>query len=131
MGTAGTAPPVRRVPDGLKKKYQPVADAVATFGLRAVEWFHPYAARHPDSRRGYECACGLFFLRGRIESRRAFAFAQSVADGIGAAMTGEIPEKYFIAMSESEEDGRAIYNLHQSRVAFARRKAETSLGEGG
>jgi len=46
-------------------------------------------------------------------------------------MTGEIPEKYFIAMSESEEDGRAIYNLHQSRVAFARRKAETSLGEGG
>lgn len=42
-----------------------------------------------------------------------------------AAMSGEVPRAYFLAMSDTEEEGEALYNLHASRVAWERSQAGT------
>jgi hypothetical protein len=43
-----------------------------------------------------------------------------------SATTGEIPAAYFEAFAESSEEGQALWNLHQSRAAWARQQAERS-----
>ena len=35
-------------------------------------------------------------------------------------MSGEVPKGYFLALADSEADGEALYNIHQSRAAWAR-----------
>lgn len=39
-------------------------------------------------------------------------------------MSGEVPERYFQAFAPSDKEGTALYNLHQSRVQWARNQAQ-------
>lgn len=46
-------------------------------------------------------------------------------------MSGEIPKGYFLALADSDVDGEALYNIHQSRVAFNRKRDAMPQTDGG
>lgn len=91
---------------------------MATFGLSVLDW-------PGQPRRSYELFCGLLVHARRIELRRGYVLLRAVKD----ALSDEIPADYFQALSADEEEAAALYNLHQSRVAWERRQAQQMTPE--
>ncbi len=96
-----------------KKKFQPWADLAAVYGIGILNF--PGAPRCD-----YECLWGLWLCLTREETRRAYDALRGVMDGIGVAMGGApIPPEYFLAITETAEEGQAIHAIHADRVRCA------------
>jgi len=84
----------------IKKKYQPLSDIAGTYGSGVL------------GRISHECRFGLWLNLDRTEQRRA----RPIIIAIQAAISGDVPKSLFESLSETDEEGKAMHNLHEARM---------------
>jgi hypothetical protein len=89
----------------VKKKVQPAADAVATYGLAIL-----------GRRISYEVQVGLILNAPRVERRRAFRFLEAGMSLLG----GELGKEWFDAIAQDDAEADAMHNSYKSRKAAYR-----------
>ena len=120
MGDPGRAGRVQPVPGTAKKKYQPWADFIASYGVDACLRL----ARLPGSR--YEQFLGLWLNAERVDTRRRLQWLLALRDHVSP----EVPLEYFRAACDTPEEAVARHRLHQAQVAFAQsRGTDGGLGQ--
>jgi len=100
----------RRILCGAKKKYQPWADLAGSYGLDIFQ-----IAGSPC--KNYELLLGLYANAERVDIRHSHATLRAIQDSFAE----KTPQEYFLAMSQTSEEGEAAYNLHEARVAIRTR----------
>jgi hypothetical protein len=93
---------------GSKKKYQPLADFAACYGVAAL------------GKLDYPAFCGLAFNVDRIETR----MSNRVRLGILAAFSSRLDRTWFDALADAPDEADAMHNRHLAAVAVQMNAAE-------
>lgn len=99
---------VLRVPRHVKKKWQPVADAVGAYGTGVLDLYDI-----PRNER-YECFVALAWGAQRQRTR----FSISVTQGIVLATTQNWPAEVFKALATTDEEGEFLHRRHAALAAM-------------
>ena len=86
-----------------KKKYQPIADLAGAYGATVI-----------GKRIDYEGQFALWLNIHRIEIRRG----RSILVGINSALSDQPSKELIEAVTEDEDQAKAVYELMKSRMDF-------------
>ena len=86
-----------------KKKFRDWADLANQYGLAVLT-----APGGPGL--DYECICGLHANLDREQTRNALNVLRGIRDALGRKA---VPEEYFVAACEDEEEARAMHAQHE------------------